>query len=315
MRYTNLFCSNLKCSIALWVLAFSAGGALRLPAQCSVYFSYCPERVTVVDCDHSGSEALEWPMPIAATLGGCSNFSMVQTGGPLPGTVVSAPGTYSITYTAFASDVSSERKVSASCTFDVQVLADNVPPVFDNCPPNITIYTGSALTANATWVEPTVSDNCGRVKQTRPNIPCNSALGPGVHWVTYSAVDPSGNYVFCSFSITVIPGFMKPGEEPTKGGSNIPDRNDTASSLLNRNVLLLPNPFYDRLSLNTEHARDADVRVELYNMQGHLILTHPWPAQTNQTVLNTSSLTPGVYLVKIVNFDGTFQNVVRGVKL
>lgn len=312
MRYTNLFCSNLKWGIGLWVLVFSAGGALRLSAQCSVYFSYCPERVTVVDCNNSGDEALNWPMPIAATLGGCSDFLLLQTAGPLPGTVVSAPGTYSITYTAYAIDVvDRKRKVSASCTFEVQVVADNTPPVFDNCPPNITLYTGSELTANATWTEPTVSDNCGRVILTKPNIRCNTALKPGVYWVTYTAVDASGNYVSCIFSITVLPGFMTPGNDR----SFTEEQDTTKGNLFDYDVLLLPNPFNDGLSLNTEKAWDTDLKVELYDIQGKLMLTQKWPAQTNQTVLNTSSLIPGIYLVKIVSFDGTFRSVLRGVKL
>lgn len=317
MRYKNLFYFNLKWSICLWVLTFSTGSALQLSAQCEVYFSYCPDRgVTVVDCDNSGSEPINWPMPIAATLGGCTDFVMNQTGGPLLGSLVGGPASYLITYTAYATDiVSRERKVSATCSFSVTVLPDNAPPVFDNCPPNITIYTGSATTANATWTEPTVSDNCGRVIRTKPNIPCNTPLGPGVYWVTYSAVDQSGNYAYCTFSITVIPGFVQPGSDSMFPEDKSTERNNTVDNPASNDVMLLPNPFRDGLSLNSANAWDTDLNVELFDIQGQLMLTQNWPAQTNQTVLNTGNLIPGIYLVKIVSSDGAFRTVLRGVKL
>ncbi len=80
---------------------------------------------------------------------------------------------------------------------------DKTPPVFANCPANITLNTSCAC-ANANWTAPTVTDNCSTptVSQTAGGAN-GSCFNVGITTVTYTATDAKGNKAICSFTVTV----------------------------------------------------------------------------------------------------------------
>ena len=97
---------------------------------------------------------------------------------------------------------------SSTCGFRVN-YADQTAPVINNCPSNITVYTGTGnaqCSQTATWTAPTVTDNCGGFSV--PDLVSTHNPGDvfpvGTTTVTYTATDGAGNTATCSFTVTVV---------------------------------------------------------------------------------------------------------------
>lgn len=319
MSYKNLLQrrQSLGIPLLLWCL-FAQLSPNSVQAQCNVFFTQCPtDTIVLIDCDNSGDEPISWPVPIASTSGGCENFSMVQTIGPAPGTLVPAPGIYKVAYVAGAYDILTGDPDKAKCAFLVQVVEDTEPPVFTFCPPDITLYTGNEFSVLGLWPEPIVTDNCDPSIIAKTKTPCKSKLAPGIHQIVYKAVDPSGNVAYCHFNVTVIQGFMKPGVD---GGyvdvlEGVAARQKLDVGAEQPQIFLLPNPFNHKLVLNTDFIFDTDLQVQTFDLQGKLISASHWPTGSDQLIIPAESIKPGVVLVKVLSLDGTFTQVLRGVKL
>jgi HYR domain/Domain of unknown function DUF11/CARDB/Secretion system C-terminal sorting domain len=78
---------------------------------------------------------------------------------------------------------------------------DIIPPVFSNCPTNITL-SSSTSTAVATWTAPTAADNCS-TPLVLSSHNSGFAFPVGTSTVTYTATDAKGNKSTCSFNVTV----------------------------------------------------------------------------------------------------------------
>lgn len=93
---------------------------------------------------------------------------------------------------------------SADCSFSITVT-DNTPPVFANCPSNMSVNTdASSCYATVTWPTVTASDACGVgavSQQSGPNPGPNFPVGTST--VVYSVTDGSGVSNTCSFTVTV----------------------------------------------------------------------------------------------------------------
>ena len=73
-----------------------------------------------------------------------------------------------------------------------------------SCPSDVLNNTDSGLnTANVTWPDATATDNSGSVTVTS-SINSGATFILGTTNVTYTAIDPSGNSVMCTFSVTVV---------------------------------------------------------------------------------------------------------------
>ncbi|XP_033115967.1 uncharacterized protein LOC117115806 [Anneissia japonica] len=99
-----------------------------------------------------------------------------------------------------AADVSRNNN---SCSFIV-LVEDVEDPVIIGCPRDIFANTTHLLSyTNVTWIAPTATDNSGSV-----TLKTNYASGEGfpisTTTVVYTAIDPYGNTVTCSFNVTVI---------------------------------------------------------------------------------------------------------------
>ena len=70
-------------------------------------------------------------------------------------------------------------------------------------PHSITLNTTYGMpTANVTWTEPTATDNSGLLTLTSTHIP-GSTFNIGVATVQYEAVDPYGNNMVETFTVTI----------------------------------------------------------------------------------------------------------------
>jgi len=77
---------------------------------------------------------------------------------------------------------------------------------------------------------------------------------------------------------------------------------------------LFPNPVVDQLTLRWESEQRAEFRIEVYDINGRLLLQQPQQAMSGvqSTVVDLSSLPQGIYQLRTT--DGQRQNVQRFVK-
>lgn len=106
------------------------------------------------------------------------------------------PGTTIVTYFAAGLGTTDE------CSFIVTL--DDVPPVIDNCPTDITLFAAAdSCGATAFWPTPTATDDCGILAFT-PNANSGDFFEIGTTSVTYAAADSSGNQAACNFNVIVL---------------------------------------------------------------------------------------------------------------
>ncbi|MBK9255457.1 MAG: HYR domain-containing protein [Saprospiraceae bacterium] len=125
-------------------------------------------------------------------------------------------GTTILTFTA-----SDAAMNSTSCVLTI-VVADNVAPVFNSMPPDITVTAPYGdCSAIVSWLPPTASDNCpGTVTITSTHSPGSSFLVGTTTEVIYTAKDGDNNMAMDTFYVTVN-GFCIPPVELTSA-TNIP---------------------------------------------------------------------------------------------
>ncbi len=114
---------------------------------------------------------------------------------------VFSTGSSTVSYTAIDNSGN-----SSNCSFFITVGDDpcpgNVaPPVFTNCPSDISILT-SESSAVANWTAPTASSSCGPVA-INSNFSSGSVFQLGSTKVNYVASDLKGNTSTCSFNIII----------------------------------------------------------------------------------------------------------------
>jgi hypothetical protein len=135
----------------------------------------------------------------AGQCGAFVNFSLPETSGDCPPVEVGpVPGSF---FAVGTNTVFVATNGELACTFRVIVL-DTEPPVIQ-CPPNMVVtIPSSADGANVTFPPPVASDNCS-VASATCNPPSGSGFNVGIHTVTCTARDASGNTVTCQFAIEV----------------------------------------------------------------------------------------------------------------
>ncbi|XP_072016323.1 uncharacterized protein [Amphiura filiformis] len=95
---------------------------------------------------------------------------------------------------------------TATCSFDivVEVASDNSPPVIGQLPDvRVTVELGTATAAQATWLEPTATDDSGSATLVSQSHSPGSFFPLGTTLVTYTYQDPSGNQASVSFNVIV----------------------------------------------------------------------------------------------------------------
>ncbi len=267
-------------------LSFCLFQPLRLTAQCSLAFTQCPSSISIMDCDHSGDEAIQWPLIIANTSGFCTGYTLTQTLGPTAGALVPL-GTYLVGYTAQAQDLFSGATSTATCNFSVSVIADPSPPLFVHCPPNITVngaLVNGVCTGNAFWSNPITSDNCPNQLTTLSSHGCGAPFSGGLTTVTYTSTDASNNTATCSFTVTVL----------CNSGTK-----DLGSSKLD--IVIQPNPNTGSFTVDLSEPILPDGIFYITDLTGRLIQEqNTEPGRTQQTV-RASELPPGLYFLQVVS--------------
>jgi hypothetical protein len=85
----------------------------------------------------------------------------------------------------------------------VVTVADLIAPTMSGLPANISATaSGSTCSANVSWTNPQVADNCSAILTSSHQN--GSAFPVGVTTVVLTATDPSGNHISYSFQVTVL---------------------------------------------------------------------------------------------------------------
>ncbi len=159
-------------------------------------FINCPANIfKPIDAATGGAVAV-WVTPNVFDLCGVASVSASHISGS-----VFLAGTTNVVYTA--DDVNGN---SSTCNFTITVGNDpcpgvTTPPVFNNCPANITVQAnGNSAVVN--WTEPTASSSCQPITITS-NFSPGATFQLGQTTVIYQASDVKGNTSTCSFTVTV----------------------------------------------------------------------------------------------------------------
>jgi gliding motility-associated-like protein len=137
--------------------------------------------------------AVTWTPP---SVSDCSAVTLTSTHNP--GSLFPNGETTKVTYTA-----RDARGRTSTHSFDVHV-GDGAPATFMNCPADINVQENSGCEAAVTWTPPTVSNNCGTPFVIKANHQPGSKFRVGTSTrVEYTATDPRGNKVTCSFMVNV----------------------------------------------------------------------------------------------------------------
>lgn len=168
------------CSYTITITDGQNPTIVGLPSNMSVTAS--------ANCD----AVVNWTDP--TVIDNCSGATITQTVG-LPNGSTFPAGLHTITYVA--TDASGNA-VNGSFTVNV---VDATPPVFSNCPSNMTACQGDVVT----FPTPTATDNCGGAVTVNQisGLPSGSVFNLGPNTVTFRATDANGNFTNCTFTITV----------------------------------------------------------------------------------------------------------------
>ena len=154
--------------------------------------SGCPSADILAVADGSCQATVNWTAPVVSD--NCTIASWISSHNP--GDIFDK-GTTLVTYTATdgAGNIS-------TCTFNI-IVTDETGPVFSGCPvTDITVTTNALCQGTASWVAPSVTDNCGPVTATSNYSPGN-VFSLGTTVVIYTAEDAAGNVSTCQFNVVV----------------------------------------------------------------------------------------------------------------
>ncbi len=171
----------------------------------------------------------------------------------------------------------------ADCPFVFNACSrDTIPPVFNNCPSNISVLT-SQNSVSINWTMPTARDNCG-VPIVLSNFQPGQLLPIGTTTVVYLARDTAGNQTECRFVVTVTK--ITATQDPQNAAFEL--------------VRFAPNPAFDVLTVDVLSPFEGAVDFHLSNVLGQVIAKKTMSLKTgdNQLTFDVSQLPKGVYWLK-----------------
>ncbi|XP_038051960.1 uncharacterized protein LOC119724809 isoform X2 [Patiria miniata] len=177
----------------------------------------CPDDVTVPNARGLATGQANWTAPTADDNVGVVNFTTNYNSGEMFDI-----GTTEVTYIA-----TDERGLVAVCQFNVTV-EDTEAPVLMNCPSSLAGSTSPGKpNATVSWPNPTASDNSGSGMILDSTYSPGDTFPIGQTIVVYTATDPSGNSVNCSYRVIVmdyeVPVFTFCPEDLTLNLENVGD--------------------------------------------------------------------------------------------
>ncbi|AFL79585.1 regulatory P domain of subtilisin-like proprotein convertases [Aequorivita sublithincola DSM 14238] len=212
---------------------------------------------------------------------GCSGGTLTQTSGLASGS------TFPVGTTTNTFEYDDGVNPVQSCSFDITINDTELPIL--SCPLDQTVIvpTGGLYTLPDYFAngEATVTDNCtDPVTNTTQNPAPGTQLSDGVHTITFTAQDLSGNTATCTFELTVT----------ILVGVDSFDYNSLS---------LLPNPAKDKVVLVNSQNLQLE-KLSIYDIRGRLITTINLENMTSQEDIDVSQLESATYFIMIQGKEG-----------
>jgi hypothetical protein len=205
----------------------------------------CPDEDVVINATTGAANARAfWNEPTATDNSGLVTITAVYRPGHL-----FEIGSETNTYIAL-----DEAGNTDECTFQI-IVQDVEDPTLMMCPSDIDIYTPPNTNISVTWTQPIARDNSGDFTLSS-NFNSGDRFASGTYTVIYTATDPSGNSVNCSFVIQVNSTDTNPPMISCPSDVMAPADNDTNSTI----VTWLPPPYMDNfrvVSVNVSKANGS----------------------------------------------------------
>ena len=160
----------------------------------------CPALPLNLECGNPNNLTLvsAWLSGVSAS-DDCSDISITNNYVGLPTDLV-CNGGGSVTVTFTASDACGNE---STCTGEI-TIDDTNPPVFSNCPADVTLSTDDACGNTPIFSFPDATDDCN-VTVTQTAGPASGTVFPlGTTTLEFTATDDCGNTDVCEYDITVI---------------------------------------------------------------------------------------------------------------
>ena len=155
-------------------------------------FTSCPTNIFTESLTDACGAFVSWDLPVATD--NCNSVSITST---------HTPGDFfELGITEVMYIVTDGAGLSDTCTFTIQV-EDTTPPMFTNCPADITISSlPDSCGSIVSWTPPVEIDNCGPVSVTSTHTP-GDFFELGITEVMYIVTDGAGLSDTCTFTVTV----------------------------------------------------------------------------------------------------------------
>ncbi|MFN9325136.1 MAG: HYR domain-containing protein, partial [Flavobacteriales bacterium] len=137
----------------------------------------CPANITVNNTVGICGAVVTYTTPVGTD--NCTGSTTIRTAGLASGS------TFPIGTTTVTHQVTDAAGLTASCSFTVTVVDAQAPSI--SCPANITVNSGAACTATASWLTPGMTDNCPGAIMTQTAGPVSGSIFPlGTTVITYT---------------------------------------------------------------------------------------------------------------------------------
>lgn len=240
----------------------------------------CPGNITQGNDPGTCEAVVNYTAPVGED--NCAGAVTVQIAG-LPSGSTFPVGTTTNTF-----EVTDASGNTATCSFDV-IVNDTEAPVI-TCPDDLTVEVneGELYTVPDYFGtgEATATDNCtDPVVNTTQNPTAGTQLGGGVHTITLTATDDSGNVSTCTFELMI---------EIILGTT---DNQELGS------IQMYPNPASSSVIIGNPGLIQLE-RISIYDLNGRLVLNVNKPQNLIETTLDVSNFAAAVYMVQIVSEHG-----------
>ncbi|TVZ52463.1 HYR domain-containing protein [Dokdonia sp. Hel_I_53] len=169
---------------------------------------------------------------------------------------------------------------SDTCTATITVEDNEAPTI--TCPSDETVSVDQGDQYTIPNYTLSFQDNCSATVSQSPAA--GTTIGAGVQTITFTATDPSGNSVDCSFNLTVDETLSIKDQSAIK-------------------VSVYPNPVTDILMIDTATPVE---KVNVYALSGQKVFS------TTSSQVEMSTLSTGIYFVHITTGQGSsYKRVIK----
>ncbi len=156
---------------------------------------------------------------------------------------------------------------------------DIIPPVFDNCPSDTTIYTQSSAGTVVHFSDPIASDNCLVTITQTDGLPSGSIFPVGSTTNVFEADDGSGNTILCEFFVTVVD-------------------NTTIDEVDTKLFEIYPNPTNGRFAISFTDF--SPYVILIFTPEGSLVYQQENKNPVISDDINIQHLNPGIYYLHVI---------------